>query len=163
MFIYTFNKFPGNPLLQKSGLSTDNWYTNISEPFMIAEQYLIAAEAYLEDGNAPEAAKYLNALRSSRIQGYVNETFSDTGDLRQAIRDERTKELVGEGFHFYDLKRWKLGFNRSDTEQVTGVQSTVSYFSKLEIEAGDYRFTWPIPKAEIDANPQLKDEQNPGY
>lgn len=163
MHIYTFNKFPGNPLLQKSGLSTDNWYTNISEPFMIAEQYLIAAEAYLEDGNAPEAAKYLNALRSSRIQGYVDETFSDTGDLRQAIHDERTKELVGEGFHFYDLKRWKLGFDRSHTEQVAGVQLAVPYFSELKIEAGDYRFTWPIPKAEIDANPQLKDEQNPGY
>ena len=29
--------------------------------------------------------------------------------------------------------------------------------------ANDYRLTWPIPKDEMDANPNLKGQQNPGY
>ena len=29
--------------------------------------------------------------------------------------------------------------------------------------ADDYRFTWPIPQAEMDVNPQLRGQQNPGY
>lgn len=33
----------------------------------------------------------------------------------------------------------------------------------LKYDADDYRFVWPIPKDEIDSNPQLKNQQNPGY
>jgi hypothetical protein len=33
----------------------------------------------------------------------------------------------------------------------------------LSYAAGDYRFVWPIPSDEIQVNPQLEGQQNPGY
>ncbi|MBQ8335600.1 MAG: RagB/SusD family nutrient uptake outer membrane protein, partial [Tidjanibacter sp.] len=36
-------------------------------------------------------------------------------------------------------------------------------YDQLYREAGHSRFLWPIPKTEIDANPQIKNQQNDGY
>lgn len=159
--IYVFNKYPGNPGL--GNLTVDQHYTNMSKPLRIAEQYLIAAEAYLESNDEINAANYLNLLRSARIAGYTNQTFNSAASLRTAIRDERHKELVGEGYRLNDLKRWGEGFNRTGNEQDAAVVQPGAAFTQLNVDASNPRFTWPIPKAETDANPQLKGQQNPGY
>ena len=81
------------------------------------------------------------------------------------IRDERHRELVGEGFRLSDLKRWGLGVNRQNAVQdanlvlFPGSENTTA----LTKNADDFRMVWPIPKAEIDVNPQIKGQQNPGY
>ena len=79
---------------------------------------------------------------------------------------------IGEGFRMGDLRRWKQGFSRNgdysiidqaanNTSPLSGAVNplgvTVSYNS------GDFRYTWPIPSAEMDINPQLEGQQNPGY
>lgn len=158
--IFVFNKYPGNPGL--GNLTVDQHYTNMSKPLRTAEQYLIAAEAYLESGDEANATSYLNQLRSARIVGYENQTFSSAA-LRTAIRDERHKELVGEGYRLNDLKRWGLGFDRNGAEQDANVLQPGASFTGLNVDASNYRFTWPIPKAEMDMNPQLNGQQNPGY
>ena len=33
----------------------------------------------------------------------------------------------------------------------------------LSYTAGDHRFVWPIPSAEIESNPQMEGQQNDGY
>mgnify|MGYP003391526541 CR=1 FL=1 len=33
----------------------------------------------------------------------------------------------------------------------------------MKYDKDDHRFTWPMPKTEMDSNPQLKGQQNPGY
>ena len=33
----------------------------------------------------------------------------------------------------------------------------------LQKAATDHRFIWPIPQEEILSNPQITDQQNPGY
>ena len=33
----------------------------------------------------------------------------------------------------------------------------------LSYAADDHRFLWPIPKTEMDSNPNLAGQQNPGY
>ena len=33
----------------------------------------------------------------------------------------------------------------------------------LDMDANDYRMVWAIPQNEMDVNPQLKGQQNPGY
>ncbi len=159
--IYVFNKYPGNPGL--GNLTVDQHYTNMSKPLRIAEQYLIAAEAYMESGDETNAAAYLNQLRSYRIAGYTAEAFNNPATLRTAIHNERRKELAGEGFRLNDLKRWGEGFNRTGTEQDAAVVQPGAAFTELNVDASNYRFTWPIPKAETDVNPQLKGQQNPGY
>lgn len=162
--IYVFDKYPGNPDLQPD-ISVNDWYTNKSKPFRISEQYLIAAEAYCENNDVTNGSNYLNQLRAKRISGYVDQSFAGTNDLRTAIHDERHKELVGEGFRFTDLKRWGLGFNRNNAYQDANLvlQPGNSQTTALSKEASDYRFVWPIPKSEIDVNPQIKGQQNPGY
>lgn len=160
---YILNKFPGNPELNAADAKDSNWINKI-KLFRIAEQYLIAAEAYaMQGGNDIVALKYYNDLRRSRIAGYQDESI--IGDaLVEAIREERVRELIGEGFRFYDLKRYGKGFERSQGQNdniLNGANDTQSEL--LSKPASDYRWLWPIPQAEIDSNPQIKEQQNGGY
>jgi hypothetical protein len=58
-----------------------------------------------------------------------------------------------------------MGVKRENAAQVNdlvlypGAETTTG----LSKEANDPRMLWPIPKAEMDVNPQLKGQQNPGY
>ena len=158
--LYVLNKFPGNPeLMPGVAIST---HLNKVKPFRIAEQYLIAAEAYAES-NPTEACKYLNKLRASRMPGYVSKSY--TGDeLLAQIKLERARELVGEGFRLKDLKRWNEGFSRSEAQDSQVVSNAGSSTTELlSKSAEDPFFLWPIPQAEIDSNPQIRGQQNPGY
>ena len=159
--VYLCFKFPGNPeLMASTGAST---YIQKIKPFRIAEQYLIAAEGYAMAGQAEQACTYLNRLRASRIPGYADRHY--TGDeLMAQIKLERARELYGEGFRFKDLKRWNQGFARSEAQDKNLVIDAGSTHTELlSRDAGDPFFVWPIPQAEIDSNPQIRSQQNPGY
>lgn len=156
--VVVFNKFPGNPALQ-SETATISSYIQKIKPFRIAEQYLIAAEAYARSNDFTNAAKYYNGLVMMRDPEAI-ETKASGDALIQAIKNERLKELIGEGFRFYDLKRYGQGFSRSSVQDPT---VTTDRGSDLSIQASAYGWLWPIPQAEIDSNPQIKNQQNPGY
>ena len=159
--VYLCFKFPGNPeLMASTGAST---YIQKIKPFRIAEQYLIAAEGYAQAGQAEQACTYLNRLRASRIPGYADRHY--TGDeLMAQIKLERARELYGEGFRFKDLKRWNQGFARSEAQDKNLVIDAGSTYTELmQRDASDPFFLWPIPQAEIDSNPQIRGQQNPGY
>ncbi len=156
------NKFPGNRTLQSPDVATSSHIHKI-KPYRIAEQYLIAAEAYAMKGDVTNGAKYLNELRESRIADYISAEYSLDG-LIDEVANERVRELIGEGFRFFDLKRRGEGFARSEVQNpdVTD-NATNPNISLRVVSADDPRFLWPIPQAEIDANPQIKGQQNPGY
>lgn len=119
-----------------------------------AEMYLIRAEANAKKA-APDlaaGAADLNALRAQRITGYVNETFATAVELIAAVLTERYKELCFEGFRFYDLRRNNLPVQRSSTDASPEWQT---------LPTSSYRFIFPIPNAEMLANPNMT--QNPGY
>ncbi|MCF0214158.1 MAG: RagB/SusD family nutrient uptake outer membrane protein [Muribaculaceae bacterium] len=156
-----FNKFPGNPALIYSGYVM----LNMGKPFRISEQYLILAEASYNTGDEVTANSMLNEIRKNRIRNYEEATYSGT-NLRDEIRKERLRELIGEGFRASDLRRWGEGFNRvvnsymnypQAAEIVTVAGNGVNYLPN------DYRYTWPIPSAEIQVNPHMAGQQNPGY
>lgn len=157
---YVFQKYPGNETL-KTGTSPN--YMNMSKPFRLSELYLIAAEAATAS-DATKANKYLNDLRSNRIVGYEAGTYNGQVLVEQ-VREERLKELLGEGYRMSDLRRWNQGFARNpehpENPYIDPILLTTG--KGLSYEAGDYRFVWPIPTAEIEANPQLDGQQNPGY
>ena len=56
-------------------------------------------------------------------------------------------------------------FSRGAVPDVYKRQVQLSYELALDlnIKPDNIRWIWPIPKAEIDANPQIKNQQNPGY
>ena len=161
--VYVFFKFPGNPALNNEGAAVSN-YINKIKGFRIAEQYLIAAEASaMAGGQEAQANKYLNALRGARIPGYEAEDYSGD-ELLEQIKAERAKELFGEGFRFTDLKRWNKGFARSEAQDSQIINNAGSNNTEfLQKSASDPHWLWPIPQAEIDANPQIQGQQNAGY
>lgn len=120
----------------------------------IAEMYLIRAEAYARQAspNIAAGAADLNFLRSMRIDGYVDETFSTAQELANAVLEERFKELCFEGHRFFDLKRNNLPVQRNASDASPEWQT---------LPASSYRFVFPIPQAAILANPNM--EQNDGY
>lgn len=123
--------------------------------------YLIAAEAYAMSGDAANASEILNELKAARIKGWNDKAYS--GDaLMKEIQDEYVRELFGEDPHIFNMKRWKKGLNRS-----TGEAQVQSYLPALGTDmvkpADDHMWVWPIPKDEIDSNPQIKGQQNEGY
>ena len=116
------------------------------------------------DNQPDKANAALNTLRTNRIIDWEDANYSGQA-LIQQVRDERTKELIGEGFRITDLRRWKQGFKRSyDYPAAWGLDPIlVTAGLSVQYSADDHRYTWPIPSDEIQVNPQLKGQQNPGY
>ena len=151
-----FSKYPGNPKLY-SGTSN---FCNMSKPFRIAEMYLIAAEAWF-DTNQSLARQRLTDIEKTRWPQANLSNLTDD-DLLAEIRNERHRELLGEGFRLGDLKRWHIGFQRSEAyDNCENIIASAN--SDLSYEADDYRFVWPFPQAELESNAQLKAQQNPGF
>lgn len=123
--------------------------------------YLIAAEAAYNNGNESAASTALNDLKSARITGWKKTSYSGTA-LQKEIRDERVRELFGEGFRLSDIKRWHIGFSRTAGQDPSMLQPGENYVS-LSLPADSPKFVWPIPTSEMSANPQMKGEQNEGY
>ena len=124
--------------------------------------YLIAAEAYANiDGELATAADYLNELESTRIKGYRNKNFTTKEDLMQELMRERQREMVGEGTRLFDIKRWHIAMSRGVPQNRTLCLLPGSSTTDMVVEADSPRFTWPIPKHEIDVNQAIV--QNPGY
>ena len=156
--MFLFAKYPGNPTLQPSGASGSN-FINMSKPLRIGEMYLVAAEAYANQGNELKAKEYLAAIENARSAGGNISSLTGT-KLMEEIYNERHRELMGEGLRQADLKRWNIGCVRSDA--FDGMNNVIiSNYRNLQYNAGDYRLVWPIPQHEIDSNPQMN--QNPGY
>lgn len=114
-----------------------------------AEMYLIEAEAESELGRDGLAQDALFAVQARAITGAVKSTNTGAA-LKNEIRDERRKELYGEGFRFYDLTRRKETLTRTAPE----------HWVPITLATGDYRNILPIPRAETDVSGM---EQNTGY
>lgn len=156
---YVFNKFPGNPELWPS--TNEPNMVNKPKPFRTSELYLIVAEASYRLGQESDANAALNAIRNVRLRGHSDETFSGE-ELLEEIQLERTRELIGEGFRMSDLRRWHLSMVRSNPqEDLVGYlwPSTMT----MSYTADSPKYTWPIPDHEMQVNPQLAGQQNPGY
>ena len=157
-FMLTYcKKWPGNPELY-DGKSNN---VNKTKAFRISEMYLIAAEAYAMSGDETNASKILNELKAARIKGWSEKTYSGNA-LMKEIQNEYVRELFAEDPHIFNMKRWKVGLNRSTSEA-----QVVSYLPALGTDmvkpADNHMWVWPIPKEEIDSNPQIKGQQNEGY
>ncbi len=162
-------KFKGNP--EYATIKDDPTYGRVPNGyhkprvFRIAEQYLIAAEAGFYAGK--DALKPLNALRASR--GLKPVTTSGDALLRD-IQDERLRELVGEGFRLWDLRRWNLPVKRMAPQEMKEVGALKDYLADgyftLDVEPGTElykKIVWAIPQREINVYGEENLKQNPGW
>ena len=149
-----FTKYIGNPTLQ-SGDNEDG--AHHCKPLMIAEMYLIAAEAYAQDGNQADAKTILNELQSAR------KAVPTEGDLA-SIKKEWLRETVGDGQRINCIKRWGDGLParpaQKAAEEIVMVTPPTDY-TEREVAATSHTLVWPIPTYEINITPALV--QNPGY
>jgi hypothetical protein len=117
--------------------------------FRLAEMYLIRSEARARLGSvtgANSAQEDINVLRTrakAPLVGGVSQS-----QMLSLIEQERVYELAYEGHRWYDLVR---------TGRASAVMSSYSSNWRSDFEV------WPIPQREIQNNPALAGNQNPGY
>jgi hypothetical protein len=125
-------------------------------PYMRAsEMYLIEAEAQARQGEDVNARATLFSLVSARNAAYVLSVNSGTALIDEILLQRRI-ELWGEGFRFFDLKRMDLPLNRNGSNFVSAAIANL-----FDVPAGDPRWEYLIPRAELNANAALAGQQNP--
>ena len=117
--------------------------------FRLAEMYLIRAEARAQLENVTglnSAQTDINILRTRA--GAPTIAAVSKSQMLRLIEEERRYELAFEGHRWYDLVR-------TGRAQTVMIAFSVNWRSDYEV--------WPIPQREIQNNPALVGNQNPGY
>jgi hypothetical protein len=164
--------------------------------FRYAETLLIFAEAKAELGEADQTVinRTVNEIRSRvgmapmMITSLVRDPqskFPGIPVLLDEIRRERRIELVGDGFRFDDLLRWKAGTLINNPETILGMKLTpamraqypANQVSNVIVDGNFYirvynnitsrtwtdrMYLYPLPTNELTLNPALL-PQNPNW
>lgn len=152
---YAVNKFKN---IKKNGSAgSDNRFPDTDFPmFRLADIYLMASEAILRGasgGSLGDAVAYFNAVRSRAFHSSLANLSTSTLNLNE-ILDERAREFFWECHRRTDLVRFGQFTDGSYLWQWKGGV-------KEGKQVPSYRNVFPIPSADLSANPNLK--QNPGY
>lgn len=134
----------------------------------LADVYLLYAEAGSHTNNTADALEYLNKVKR-RAYGYPIDSpspvdYKSLSDQTSAVGDpdlgnnplyyERWAELMGEGWWWYDICRWKIGAKEASVYKATVAGGDIQWDDNKS-------YVWPIPNDELKANPQMA--QNAGY
>lgn len=152
-FKYINRKFVGEGL--EFARRQDN---PIDEPLMrYADVLLMWAEALVEQGDLSGAMAKVKQVRDRVGIPTMASSFSDQNTARNYVRDERRRELVGEGINFFDEMRWKTlketKFDQNFAQHAWGGTENTGGTTYQWI--GDQWYTWPVPKAETELNTNL--------
>lgn len=127
-----------------------------------AELVLIEAEALAELDQPEQAIAKLNELRQQRGADRPDLSGLSKEELVEEILVERRKELFGEGFGLYDIKRRQKPVERAAaTGLVPGTDITVKGHTVLRFPNGDPftanspYYLFAIPDLEVTNNPNL--------
>ena len=141
-----------------------------------AEILLNEAEAYTRMDLVANREKVKNCINAIRARVQLPElpitAFSDVESAMKIIRDERAKELVAEGFRFWDLRRWGLAESVIGGQMAHGVKIINDgagnfTYEKISCDAGETRVYparykyFSIPLNERSNNPLCIN--NPGW
>jgi starch-binding outer membrane protein, SusD/RagB family len=147
------------------------------------------AEAYLRlpTPNTTDALALLNEVRNRALadpaQHFTAANFATAQDMLRALLQERRIEFLAEGRRWADIHRLAL----DPVFSTGGIPAKVLYnntsfaswgygvgYDMAGVYSGptltlpavpynDFRFVWPIPQSELNTNPVLAAQQNPGY
>ena len=151
-----------------------SWITAYSAQTCIliryAEVLLNKAEALAElswDQNSVEALQALNDVRG-RV-GLPSRQTASKEEFMEFVRHERMVELAGEGFRYWDLRRWRLAEEVINGKNVHGVKitKTDSGFNYEHVDADngnkrifyDRYYHFAIPESERSKNPLCHNNQ----
>ncbi len=162
----------------------DDW----NQIIRLAEVILNVAEAHLRvpSPDMATALQLLNQVRNRAVLDPAKQfdagTFADAQAMLRAVLQERRIEFLAEGRRWSDIHRLandpnfstggipaKVLYNQTSfASWGPGVAYDANgvYTGSLGIVAipyDDFRFIWPIPVTELNTNPVLASQQNPGY
>ncbi len=157
---------------------------DLSPMMRYPEVLLNLAEAYAREGDAANALTYLNMVRDRSLADPATQSYDlqddfngDAINVLEAILLERRIELLMEGSRWPDIHR----LQHCEHHPIDGIpaklDNSVPPASAFDLDAGpyegpfgvvsvdydDHRFLWPLPQSEINSNPTLATQQNPGY
>lgn len=132
-----------------SNLFRDDYFIRLPETI------LLRAEAKQRSGDKSGAAADVNLLRSRAQCSYLL-TAADMDDNYNAILDERSRELV------YEECRWNTLLRMGGTIAVDRIRK-YAYWPEAKATLNFKYNLWPIPQLVIDANKDVKLDQNPGW
>lgn len=122
----------------------------------LADIYLMYAEVLNELGNTSEGEVYLNKVRERAGLSDYNGLSQD--EFREKVWKERRIELAFEGERWFDLVRTGTA--------ISFLKSLGSPNDQYGVGRGNISQTnllFPIPQSELDNNPAMAGDQNPGY
>lgn len=125
----------------------------------LSEVYLTAAECAFRNNDKTKAVEYLNDLVKNRTTTKASLATVDNITLDR-ILIERRKELIGEGQRYFDALRNNETITRYTSEADKGWHKTLSKEAQ-SFNRDYFKAIAAIPQAEINANPNIK--QNTGY
>lgn len=125
----------------------------------LSEVYLTAAECAFRNNDKTKAVEYLNDLVKNRTTTEASLATVDNITLER-ILIERRKELIGEGQRYFDALRNNETITRYTSEADKGWHKILSKEAQ-SFNRDFYKAIAAIPQAEINANPNIK--QNTGY
>lgn len=120
----------------------------------LGDVILMLAEAYNENGETAKAIAEVNKIRARVNMPELNSgatwmAVNSKDEMTQRIRDERARELAGEGQRYWDLRRW--GILQSTVKDATDILGDLMY----ERDYQSRHEIWPIPLVEMERNRNL--------
>lgn len=160
--------YQGNPMGEGTTICTAQFgaqfkfwgmdgYSTSFFPFMRAsEMLLVEAEAAYQNGNQSLALSLLKELNDHRYAIPYDETPSGLA-LLDAIKISRRLELWGEGFSWFDFKRWnepivRNAWEKSNTQSGNWPRQDVGYNNGVFETDMNRGWRWRIPSTEYNYN-----------
>ena len=163
-----------------------SWETKASSHFSImiryAEVLLNKAEALAElgDSRLSEALDALNQVRA-RV-GLPAKSATTKDEFMKLLRKERMVELAGEGFRFWDIRRWRIAGDDPNVDGDGVIHGAVAHgvkitknadtgactYEQVEVDGGrtriflEHYYAFSIP-VEERSNNNLFGQNNPGW
>ena len=136
-------KYANVKYVTNTDFTSDYCYLRREDP------YLLYIEALVENNLLDEAKAALEYLVKDNREdtAYNLSALTTQQQLREEVRLQRRIELWGEGTSFFDWKRWKTGINRYEAGS--------NHLLKVEVPAESEKWTYQIPKAEMESNPNM--------
>ncbi|MGC1630565.1 MAG: RagB/SusD family nutrient uptake outer membrane protein, partial [Gelidibacter sp.] len=158
-------------------------YTDFTPIIRYAEVLLSMAEANARKSSPDlaESLRLLNMVRNRALatpvtQAYTAASFTTPATMVAAIIKERRIEFLMEGRRWSDIHR----LQGDDLHPIDGIPAKIANgspaaalytlgtpydgpYGEAAIPGTDKRFLWPLPQVELNANPTLSKEQNPGW
>lgn len=129
--------------------------------FRLSEVYLNAAECAVRTNDNTKAVKYLSDI-AKRNPDWVAPATVTVED----VMDERRRELMCEGVVYFEYMRQNMTIKYDDNAFENSTNPPHEGRGQLAngwVTRDFYKTILPISQGEINANPNIEKEQNPGY